>query len=181
MKPFFSQELYIKAWNFSSEAHLAQTLIGSTVPYINHVGSVAMEVTAAISAVPVEDPDLSIQCALLHDTIEDTGATHEQIEAEFGRKVASGVLALTKDKTLPTKLEQMQDSLDRIRREPKEIWLVKLADRITNLQSPPSSWTKEKIVYYRDEAKLIHQNLGKAHPLLSKRLERKILYYQSIR
>ena len=49
---------------------------------------------------------LAVQCALLHDTIEDTAVTFEEIVDRFGREVAEGVLSLTKDKTLP-KSEQI--------------------------------------------------------------------------
>ncbi len=179
MKPFFSQELYLKTWNFSSKAHAGQTLPGSDLSYLNHIGNVTMEVMAAISTIPVENPDLSIQCALLHDVIEDTNVTCEQVKAEFGETVASGVQALTKNNYLPTKQERMQDSLDRIMNEPKEIWIVKLADRITNLQPPPHNWKKEKIETYHQEAILIHQSLGGAHAILSERLGQKIKNYQS--
>lgn len=137
-----------------------------------------MEVLVAISLIPVNNPNLAIQCALLHDTIEDTKVTFEQISSEFGQNVADGVLALTKDKTLPSKFEQMQDSLSRIKAVPFEIWMVKLGDRITNLQPPPIYWNNDKIIKYRDEAKFIFESLKDAHLILSKRLEQKIINYQ---
>jgi len=178
MKALFSQELYLKTWNFSSSAHKNQKLPGSEIPYINHIGNVAMEIIAAICAIPVEFPDLSIQCALLHDVIEDTEVTYDQVEADFGVRVASGVLSLTKNKDLQSKQEQMLDSLNRIKQLPKEVWMVKLADRITNLQPPPHHWDNEKISKYREEAKLINEILGPAHVILSERLNQKILNYQ---
>ncbi len=178
MKTIFSQELYIKAWNFSSSAHMNQTLPGSEIPYINHIGNVVMEIMAAITAIPVEFPELSIQCALLHDVIEDTEVTYDQVEIEFGVQVASGVLSLTKNKELLSKQEQMLDSLNRIKQQPKEVWMVKLADRITNLQPPPHYWDKVKISKYNNEAKLISDNLGIAHMVLSERLNQKIMNYQ---
>jgi (p)ppGpp synthase/HD superfamily hydrolase len=51
--------------------------------------------------------------------------------------VISGVAALTKDETLPSKQEQMIDSLKRLKFEPKCVQMVKLADRITNLAPAP--------------------------------------------
>lgn len=178
MKAIFSQESFIKAWNFASSAHLNQTLPGSSIPYINHIGNVAMEIIAAISAIPVDHPDLSIQCALLHDVIEDTQVTYDQVEAGFGVQVASGVLSLTKNKKLPSKQEQMLDSLNRIKKQPKEVWMVKLADRITNLQPPPHYWDNKKILKYQKEARLIHDHLSPAHKILSERLSQKIANYQ---
>lgn len=138
-----------------------------------------MEVVAAITAIPVEFPDLSIQCALLHDVIEDTDVTYDQVRSTFGEEVAAGVMSLSKNTNLPTKAEQMEDSLNRILLQPKEVWMVKLADRITNLQPPPHYWNKEKITHYRDEAILIHKHLGASHRLLSERLQQKIYNYQA--
>ena len=178
ISPQWSQDKYTRAWNFASQAHEGQKLTGANVAYINHIGLVAMEVMTCIAQDrSFDDPDLSIQCALLHDTIEDTNTSYEQITDEFGSDVANGVLALTKNKTLGTKMEQMKDSLARIRQQPREIWIVKLADRVTNLQPPPPHWTKKKIMAYRQEARLILAELGEASNYLSERLAEKIRHY----
>lgn len=177
MKTLFSQEVFIKAWNFASSAHRNQTLPGSDLPYINHIGNVTMEILAAVFAAPVAFPELAIQCALLHDTIEDTDITYDQIEAEFGENVASGVLSLSKNTDLPSKQAQMLDSISRIKEQPKEIWMVKLADRITNLQPPPHYWDQKKTAGYLKEAELIFDNLASAHETLEERLRQKIQNY----
>jgi (p)ppGpp synthase/HD superfamily hydrolase len=114
---------------------------------------------------------LAVQCALLHDVIEDTEVTYQHVVDTFGSAVADGVLALSKDKNLE-KMAQMEDSLRRIRQQPLEVWMVKLADRITNLQLPfPSYWDKEKIATYRREAITIHKALKDASPYLAHRLQ----------
>ena len=64
------------------------------------------------------------------------------------------------------------------RLQPKEIWMVKLSDSITNLQPPPKHWYKEKIKYYRNEAKLILKELGEANQYLADRLKSKIDNYK---
>ncbi len=174
----WSPDSYIKAWNFATKAHGTQLVPGSQAPYINHVGLVAMEVTTALASdVLAARPDLAVQCALLHDTIEDTVCSYQDIAAEFGGSVADGVLALTKNKDLPTKTAQMRDSLKRIREQPREIWMVKLADRITNLQPPPTHWNHARIAGYRSEAKEILRELGSASDLLASRLALKIREY----
>lgn len=120
---------------------------GSDLPYVKHIGNVAIEIMSAISrGSPVEDPDLAIQCALLHDSIEDTPTTYDEIRKRFGPDVADGVSALSRNPNLPTKSEQMKDSLVRIKSRTREIWMVKMADRITNHQPPPGHWTAEKFV-----------------------------------
>lgn len=142
-----------------------------------------MEVMSAIVRTDdaLSDPDLVVQCAVLHDVIEDAGVTADSLEERFGASVAAGVQALTKDESLPTNQVQMLDSLERIRLQPKEIWMVKMADRIVNLQPPPSHWTSEKINAYREEAQLILDRLGDANQPLANRLRKKIERYPSIR
>jgi len=120
-----------------------------------------------------------MSCALLHDTIEDTQVRFEQLEAHFGRPIAEGVLALSKAEALP-KAEQMPDSLRRIRAQLREVWLVKLADRIVNMQPPPKHWDGTKIAQYKAEARTILAALGEASPLLAARLAQKIEAYGEI-
>ena len=178
----WSQDVYVKAWDFATLAHHGQTyggpVEGQQFDYINHVGSVAMELIWALNNTPEADGNLAIQCALLHDTIEDTEVTYEQVASIFGTDLAEGVKALTKNESLPTKHEQMLDSLERIKMQPVEIWMVKLADRITNLSAPPFDWTKEKKIKYREEALLIHSELHTANSHLSERLISRIDNYQ---
>jgi (p)ppGpp synthase/HD superfamily hydrolase len=172
----WSQDRYTAASRFAAVAHAGQHMPGTELPYLLHVTLVAMEVSAALRAVPGHDEDLALQCALLHDTIEDSAVTFEQLEATFGRPVAAGVLALTKDEELP-KAEQMPDSLRRIGEQPREIWLVKLADRVVNLQPPPKHWARDKIEAYKAESRTILAALGAASPLLASRLAEKIEAY----
>ena len=175
----WNQEKYIKAWNFASLVHHGQLVPGIDVPYINHIGNVAMEAMAAIAHdKDIKNPDLLVQCALLHDVIEDTNSTYDEIEKEFGVEIADGVLALSKDQNFPSKVEQMKDCIERIRKQPKEVWMVKLSDRITNLQPPPKHWDEEKIKKYRNESFLILEKLGEANQYLAERLRVKIAEYR---
>ena len=143
MKINWSQEVYAKTYRYATEAHNEQLFSGTNLPFIMHVSLVCMEVIAALGHHAGRDGNLTIQCALLHDVIEDTNITYEQIKEEFGLKVADGVMALTKNESLE-KAHRIRDSLNRIREQPPEVWMVKLADRITNLAPPPHSWTREK-------------------------------------
>jgi guanosine-3',5'-bis(diphosphate) 3'-pyrophosphohydrolase len=173
----WTQEAYIKAFRFAARAHSGQTMPGTGLPYLAHLSMVAMEVMAALAFEGGLDGDLGIQCALLHDVIEDTGTTFERIREEFGATVAQGVLALSKDAGL-IESERLGDSLRRIQLQPREVWMVKLADRITNLQAPPSHWSREKIIAYRREAVEILEKLGETSHLLAERLAEKIQQYE---
>ncbi|MEM7797801.1 MAG: HD domain-containing protein [Chloroflexota bacterium] len=174
---FFSQDAYTRAWYFAAEAHGDQKVPGSDMPYIAHVGHVTMEVIASFEPDPPDSPDLAVQCALLHDVIEDTRIEVDNVEAMFGPEVTAGVLALSKDKSLKTKGEQMLDSLNRIQMQPLEVWRVKLADRIANLRQPPHYWSVDKIANYQAEARLIHDALHPASDYLADRLAQKIEQY----
>ena len=63
--------------------------------------------------------------------------------------------------------------------QPKEIWMVKLADRITNLQPPPGHWDNDKKKKYLEQAGLIHDELKGASEYLSTRVKEKIQKYQT--
>lgn len=173
----WSPDRFTSALNFASHWHREQRVPGTAEPYLRHICTVAAEVMGAIcTRGDVQAPDLAVTCALLHDTVEDTGCGLEEIEARFGERVAKGVAALTKNESLH-KDAYMRDSLDRIRDQPPEIWMVKLADRITNLQPPPGHWDEAKIRRYRAEAMEIHDALHSACPVLGPRLADKIQVY----
>ena len=172
----FSPDRYVAALRFAAERHRGQLVPDSDLPYLLHVTSVAGEVIAALPATPAADADLAILCALLHDTIEDTATTRAEIEEQFGAAVAAGVQALTKDAALAKEL-RMADSLHRIRTCPSSVWMVKLADRITNLGPPPRSWPSAKRLAYREEARAIADALGSSSPALDARLRARIESY----
>lgn len=178
MQNSWSQDLYIRTYAFAARAHRGQTMPGTELPYVMHLSFVSTEIIAALSAEKGYDENFALQCALLHDVIEDTKVTYDQVKEEFGEAVADAVLALSKDKTIAKHL-RMTDSLRRIRQRPREVWMVKLADRISNLLPPPSHWAKERIARYREEAVEILDSLGDASELLSRRLGRRIDEYKA--
>lgn len=172
----FSPERYAEALRFAAVRHATQKVPGHDLPYLVHVVTVTAEVIAALPATPLADPDLAVICGLLHDTVEDTATTLDEVAAQFGPAVAAGVAALTKDATLP-KPERMPDSLRRILAQPPGIAVVKLADRITNLGTPPAFWKREKCAAYRAEAIAIADALGHASAALDARLRARIEAY----
>lgn len=172
----YSPDHFTSALVFAATRHLTQTVPGTELPYIVHVTMVAAEVIEALSVQPVANPELAVLCALLHDTIEDTATSHQDLATTFGVAVADGVQALSKSAMLPKEL-QMGDSLRRIQLQPTEVWMVKLADRIANLKSAPAMWSQNKRRAYRDEAVVIADALGSASLLLHMRLRSRIEKY----
>lgn len=173
-----TQEIYQKAIKFAGEKHKNQKVPGTESNYLLHISNVTMEILIAFNANNSFDLNFAIQLALLHDTIEDTETDFDEIKNEFGIKVATGVLALTKDNSILLKKEKMIDSLNRINNLEKEVGIVKLADRITNLQQPPTNWSKQKISKYLEEAKMIDKMLEGKNEYLNLRLKDKIVEYE---
>jgi (p)ppGpp synthase/HD superfamily hydrolase len=177
--PTWNPELFLDAYRYAARAHGNQRMPGKDrFPYAVHISTVAMELCAALTVDTFSKPNLAVQCAILHDTLEDTNTDHASVVQTFGAAVADGVLALTKDHKLP-KPDAMADSLRRIKEQPHEVWAVKLADRITNLQPPPENWSQMKRQAYSEEAQIILDALGSCSPYLAARLSKKIATYRS--
>lgn len=172
----WDQDLFKRALDFAARAHGGQQVPGSGAPYVVHLTKVATEVLLACQDGGLE-PNLAMACALLHDTLEDAGVTPAALEQQFGPAVALGVQALTKDPSLP-KAERMPDALRRIRHQPKEVWAVKLADRITNLEPPPPDWSLDKRRAYLAEALVILEALRGGSAALEARLLTKAAHYE---
>lgn len=175
-----AQTLYQEAIKFATAKHMEkeQKVPGTDLPYVVHLSNVAMEIIIAASYSDNFNLDFAVQVALLHDTIEDTSTKIEELENKFGVDIANAVFALTKNSELPKDM-QMQDSLTKIKNLQAEVWAVKLADRITNLQPPPPNWDTQKKVKYQTEAKTILKELKEGNKFLAKRLEAKIVEYRN--
>ena len=174
------QTIYQDTIKYATAKHQenGQKVPGTDLPYNVHFCNVAMEIMIAGFNAPNFNLGFAVQVALLHDTLEDTATTFEELENKFGIEIAKAVSALTKNEELP-KEEQMQDCLARIKKMQKEVWTVKLADRITNLQPPPSHWDKERKIRYHSEAQMILDTLGSGNAYLASRLSAKIKAYES--
>lgn len=170
------QSLYQKAIAFAGARHLDQKVPGTQSSYLVHLSNVAMETMVAGEHTANFNLGFAVQVALLHDVLEDTSTTFDEIKEEFGENIAKGVLALSKNEDLPVS-QQILDSLSRIKLEPKEVWAVKLSDRISNLQEPPAHWDENKIIAYHKMAGTILLELKGGNAYLEQRLEEKIANY----
>lgn len=175
-----TQTLYQAALKFAGELHATQLVPGTSANYLLHLSNVAMEVMVAYQHQSDFDLDLAIQVAILHDSIEDTEATEADIRTRFGDQVAKCVMALTKDDSIPDKSARMAASLRRILATHREAAIVKLADRITNLQPAPAHWPTEKRTYYQEQAQFILSELAGKHSYLETRLAQQIQAYSVV-
>ena len=117
-----------KAVEFATAAHAGQMRKLSNQPYIIHPLQVAETLEKAGFCEEL------VIAGLLHDTVEDTDTTIEQIEREFGTKVSSFVAAHTEDKT-KTWEERKQHTLELVKEAPLEVKALIVADKWDNLKS----------------------------------------------
>lgn len=138
----------IEAAYFSARKHRDQKRKGNDAsPYINH----PLEVANLLANVgKVEDYDVLIG-AILHDTVEDTGTTKEEITELFGETVCGYVSEVTDDKSLP-KAERKQKQIEHAPHLSNGAKLIKLCDKISNIrdvmENPPDDWTPERRIEY---------------------------------
>lgn len=171
--------MHEKALLFAIEAHTGQGRMDSPfIPYVYHPIDVAKEVVY-YSGLPEEVMVYSIQIALLHDVVEDTPVRIEEVAEHFGEAVAVGVAALTKDdgvvnESAISRAAQLSESLVRLKTAPQYAQVVKLADRICNLETFPPKWSREKCAQYLREAELIVEAVGDSSVVLNARLLERI-------
>jgi guanosine-3',5'-bis(diphosphate) 3'-pyrophosphohydrolase len=172
-----TQRLYQLVLKYVAEKHISQKVPGTELPYLVHLSNVAMEILLTASHSKGFDLNFALKVALLHDVLEDNAATKEEISFIYGDSVKEAVLSLTKNSEL-AKEERMMDSLNRIKTQPYEVWAVKMADRITNLQPPPKDWSNQKRKEYTEEATLIYDQLNIGNSFLAARLKSSIEEYK---
>lgn len=143
---------FVKAAAFAAKKHSTQRCKDAQAsPYINHPLELA-NVLANEGGVN----DVIVLCAaVLHDTIEDTETTADELQALLGPEVASVVMEVTDDKSLEKSVRK-QLQVEHAPHISPEAKLVKLADKICNLRdilaSPPADWSMERKRDYFDWA-----------------------------
>ena len=163
-----SNQLILKAAHFAAQKHRDQRRKDKdTSPYINHPISVAKIISEIGN---VEDPEV-LAAALLHDTIEDTKTTPEELIDNFGERVCSLVQEVTDDKTLP-KLERKQRQIDHAKEISGDAAIIKLGDKISNVtditNTPPTDWDNERRLEYFEWAEEVINNCPKVNTSLEK-------------
>lgn len=165
-------KLLLKALSFAARKHKDQRRKDiDASPYINHPISLA---TILCNEGHVTDVEV-IAAALLHDTVEDTDTTPQELEQEFGAAVRDIVMAVTDDKTLAPPLRK-QLQISHARHASLQARLVKLADKISNVRdmvdAPPVSWSLARRQAYFDWAKAVVDQLRGTHPALEAAFDR---------
>ena len=139
-----STGLLLKALRYASQKHSDQRRKNAKAsPYINH----PIQVAQILWDVAGVRDDALLVAAILHDTIEDTDATPEEVRAQFGEEVLALVLEVTDDKSLP-KPTRKQLQVEHAPHKSDKAKLLKIADKISNVGDiinwPPRDWSLER-------------------------------------
>ena len=140
----------MEATMFAADKHRGQRRKDAQgTPYINHP---IMVVNLMANVGGITDIE-ALQAGMLHDTVEDTDTSPEEIETRFGYAVRSLVMEVTDDKSLE-KQERKRIQIEKAPRLSPRAKVIKLADKIANLTdiivSPPAHWPPERRQQYVD-------------------------------
>ncbi len=158
--------LLLDALAFAADKHRRQRRKDRHAsPYINHPIALA-QVLAGEGG--IADAEI-LAAALLHDTIEDTRTTFEELKKRFGGRVARMVLEVTDNKRL-RKHTRKRLQIEHAAHLSRGAKLVKLADKICNLRDlhrrPPVGWNKKRRREYFEWSRQVIDQLRGAHPKL---------------
>jgi (p)ppGpp synthase/HD superfamily hydrolase len=147
--------LLTRAADYAARQHIAQRRKGERAePYINHL----TEVAALLAEATGGDDVVLLSGGLLHDTLEDTDTTYEDLEQRFGPEVAALVSEVTDDKSLP-KEERKRLQIEKTAGKSRRAKLLKIADKTSNLRSmvssPPAGWSEARLRDYVDWAEQV--------------------------
>lgn len=158
--------LVLKALAFAAHKHRDQRrkdIVAS--PYINHPIQLA---DVLCNEGGITDSEV-LAAAILHDTIEDTQTTAEELKEHFGQAICDIVLEVSDDKSL-CKSDRKQQQIDHAPHISHKAKLVKLADKICNLRdvidNAPAGWELERRQEYFDWAKAVIDGCRGAHDRL---------------
>ena len=158
--------LLARTYAFAAARHGSHRRKGlAQEPYVNHLVEVAQLVAEATEGTAAA----LVAAAVLHDVVEDTRTTAEEVRDGFGEDVMTLVLEVTDDKTLPKAERKRRQVVDGPHKSARAK-LIKLADKISNvsalLVSPPADWPVERKREYLDWARAVVAGLWGACPRL---------------
>lgn len=153
-------DLVMQAAVFASHYHRRQLRKDGSTPYIHH----PLEVAALLAR---HGADVTtVAAALLHDVVEDTDVTIEQVAEQFGGEIAGLVAEVTDDKSLP-KARRKELQIEHAPHISHRAKLIKLADKACNLgnmaQAVPQGWSRQRLEEYFHWADAVVAGLRDAH------------------
>ena len=156
--------LLLKVLRFASQKHKDQRRKDKErSPYINHPIDVAERIWNRGDYHQIN----AVCAALLHDTVEDTNTSFEELEALFGKEITDIVREVTDDKSLP-KAARKQAQIDHGPHLSTEAKHIKLGDKTSNVtdvcRSTPPDWSPERCMEYLDWTKRMVDTISGTNP-----------------
>ena len=162
--------LLARAFDFACQSHTPQRRKGATAePYVNHLADVARRVAEATEG---RDANL-VAAALLHDTIEDTPVSREDLALAFGPDIAGLVAEVTDDKNLE-KRERKERQVTSAPMKSPRAKMLKLADKASNVRAivdSPPDWPVESRLEYARWAERVADGLRGVNDQLERELD----------
>lgn len=127
-------KLLDKAIKFATEVHEGQLRKGTKIPYILH----PLEAAAVVGTMTTDDE--IIAGAVLHDVVEDTDTTVEQVRELFGGRVADFVASESEDKREHLSAQstwkiRKHETLEHLKTAPIEVKMITLGDKLSNIRA----------------------------------------------
>ena len=172
MSPSFYDPLTQSALAFATQAHAGQVRKGAGGPYLQH----PLRVATRLSRLPQATPQW-VAAALLHDTLEDCGVSHDDLQQRFGTEVADLVRELTNpSKQFPELSRPEKKALDRAHVATVSLpaKMIKLIDRSDNLREGAASMDPEWLAVYVGESRALAAVLAGVHSELEHELAESI-------
>ncbi len=163
--------LVLRAAAFAAAKHRDQRRKNlEASPYINH----PIEVANTLAAIAKVDDPITLAAALLHDTIEDTETSPEELDREFGPEVRTVVLEVSDNKDVPS-AERKRRQVEHAALLSHRARLVKLADKISNVSAvratPPVGWSDQRRKDYADWGKNVVDQMRGTNAALEARFD----------
>jgi guanosine-3',5'-bis(diphosphate) 3'-pyrophosphohydrolase len=166
-------ELFTDAILFAARAHNGQVRKDGTTPYINH----PLEVMhMLVHTAKVADTEI-LMAAVLHDVVEDTEVTSDEIADRFGLRISKLVLELTDDKHLDKEERKRQQLITADLISPSAR-LIRISDKICNvydiLYAPPGNWPVSRRIDYLNWAEAVIDKIRGTNEAMENRFDQLI-------
>jgi (p)ppGpp synthase/HD superfamily hydrolase len=172
-------DLFFKALLLAADKHSDHRRKGSNgTPYINHL----IKVAEILHTIGLEKNDTLLAAALLHDVIEDTPVTKEELSVLIGADVANLVAEVTDDMTL-TYEERKREQIKKALFISEDAKKIKIADKISNINDMlnlPVNWSDRRKIQYLEWSEQVIANCKGVNKLLDDAFDKTVTFAKSI-
>lgn len=171
--------IFLEALKFASEKHLTQRRKGyDQAPYINHL----IEVVHILNITGKENDPEILAAGLLHDVLEDTSTTANELKLKFGERITNIVIEVTDDMRL-TYDDRKREQIHKAPYLSSDAKKIKIADKISNIEDIlkyPVSWSHRKKRQYVEWSENVIIHCKGINPLLDEEFDKLVIYAKEV-